>query len=240
MPRNDQPQNLGCAFADGEQAGVAVQAFDRIFGAVAVAAEDLDSVAAGSLRSFRRIQFGHRRFVGKRLAIIFEPGRPQNQQPRRFEFGRHIRQHVADGLIRANRLTKSPPFASIRGCGFHRGHAQANRHRADADPPAIQHLEELHKSAAFFAQQVFDGNAHVVKVNRVSRGAAQAHFMFGLTKFNARRVAWHDDRADATFAAVFIGHGGDNHMTSIGGVGDPHFRAVDHPFVAFAVGGCAG
>ena len=111
MPCNDKSLDLAGPFADGHQAGIAVDPFDRIFARVAISAMDLNRVAADAFRHFGGEHLCHRRFFVVRAFLFFEPGSFVEHSARNFNFGRGVCQHPLDGLLFGDGLPKRLTFA---------------------------------------------------------------------------------------------------------------------------------
>src|SRR5262249_14834927 len=73
--RDHEALDLGGALVDLHDARIAVEAFDRVFLHVAVAAVDLDRLVGDPVRGLAGVELGHRRLARERTSAILEPRR---------------------------------------------------------------------------------------------------------------------------------------------------------------------
>src|SRR5208283_3461181 len=78
--RDNVALNLRRPAADHGQARVAEKPLHRIFHAVAVAAEDLQSEVRYRLVGFAGVELQHRRVAARGLALRYQPGEPVDQR----------------------------------------------------------------------------------------------------------------------------------------------------------------
>src|SRR5215212_8362751 len=90
---DDHALDLARAFADGHEARVPVHALDFVFLAIAIAAMDLDSIAADALAHFGCKELGHAGGSGEMPARVLEPGRPIEHPACGINLGSRVRHH---------------------------------------------------------------------------------------------------------------------------------------------------
>ena len=93
-----QSLDFVCSFADYHQRCVAVVAFQWLVFHEAVAAVNAHGVEGHFGADFAGVEFCHPGFEVDPVALVFSPGRVVGHQAGRVDLGRHIGQHVLDGL----------------------------------------------------------------------------------------------------------------------------------------------
>src|SRR5262249_20067398 len=74
-------------------------------------------------------------------------------------------------------------------------------------------------------------NAHIFVRYCMSGGAVESHLLFGGTDFETRRIGWYQDLAQGMRPSGGIRANESDDVFCNGGVGTPHLRAVDDPFI---------
>src|SRR5919109_3312527 len=145
--RDHEPLDLARPLVDLGDLRVAVVALDRELLRVPVAAEDLDRLAGLPPRRLRGEELRLRALLAVRPALLLQPRRPIDEQPRRVDLGRHVRELPLDGLEVADPLAELPPLERVAAGDVVGGLRDPERLRRDADAPAVErrhrHLEAL-------------------------------------------------------------------------------------------------
>ena len=77
-----------------------------------------------------------------------------DEQPRGLDLGRHVGELGLDRLELGDRLAERAPLLGVGERLVERALREADAHRRDADPPDVEHLQELLEAAAARAEQV--------------------------------------------------------------------------------------
>src|SRR5712691_9584837 len=124
---NHQPLDLGRAFPDLIDLGIAVPFFDGEVADVAVAAQDLDGVVGDAHGHVAGFELGHARLAGEGPTLGGGPGGSPDQQADRVYLGGHVGQLEGDGLVRSNRLAERAPLQRVIQGVLVRGAGNAKR-----------------------------------------------------------------------------------------------------------------
>src|SRR4029453_19008772 len=136
--RDHEALDLARALIDLGDLRVAVVPLDRELLRVAVAAEDLDRLAGGPARRLRGEELGLGALLGVREPLLLAPRGPVDEQARRIDLGRHVRELPLDGLELGDRLAKLLPLEGVVAREGERGLRDPERLRADPDPRAVE------------------------------------------------------------------------------------------------------
>src|SRR5215210_321630 len=90
--RDHEALNLARSLVDLGDLRVAVEALDRELLRVAVPAEHLDRLAGLAARHLGREQLRLRALLGVRSTLLLQPRRAVDEQARRVDLGRHVRE----------------------------------------------------------------------------------------------------------------------------------------------------
>ncbi len=201
MPGDDQALDLAGAFADGHQAGIAVDALNGILAGVAVATVDLDGIATDAFRHLGGEQFCHGGVLDIVTALSFQPGGVVEQTAGGLDLGGSIGKHPLNGLELRDGLAEGLSFFGIRQSVLERGLGQPERKGADAEAPAIEGGKRLVQALTFGADQIGRGDAHIFIGDRMGGRAMQSHLLFGRGDRQAGRIGGDEDLAQGARAA---------------------------------------
>src|SRR6266498_3911496 len=148
MAGDHELENLARALADGQDFGVAVEAWDVRLFHVAVAAVDLHGDVGGMHGQLTREQLGLRSLLRIRLARVLERGSAVHHRPRRADASLQVSEREGHRLEArdwlAERTTLLRPIYGMIQTALGEAHA----HGRDADPTAVQGLQELARARA--------------------------------------------------------------------------------------------
>ena len=195
-PRDHHLLDLVGALTDREDLRVAVEAAHRILLHVAVAAVDLDRLLGAADRQAPRLELRLRRRQREVAARVLLHRRLVNEQPRRLDLGRHVGELGLDRLEARDRPAERVALAGVRERLVQRALREADAHRGDADPAAVEDLQELPQSRAAGAEQVLLRNAAVGERQRPRVRGVPAHLAVGLARLVAGRAVGDDEVGD--------------------------------------------
>ncbi len=115
---------------------------------------DLHRFVGHAHRALGGEQLGHRRLFVHAVALIFQPRRPQRQQPRGVDFGRHVGQFVLNRLKFRNKSAELFALLGIFERRFIRALRDAYRQRRNRDAPAVQNPQAVDESFAALAAEL--------------------------------------------------------------------------------------
>jgi hypothetical protein len=110
---------------------------------------DLHGGVAGPHRRAGRVVLGDRRLLGGLLPLVLHPGGPPDEQAGRVQLGRHVGQHVLNGLEVGDRLSELDPILGVALGRLERGPADADRPGPDADPPLVEDLQGVEEASVY-------------------------------------------------------------------------------------------
>src|SRR5207247_11338376 len=108
LRRDHHLLNLGRAFVDLADAGVAPVALDAELGQITVASVYLDGPVGAAGAGLGSVPLGQRGFLDVGSPLVAQPRRLVGEQPRRVDLDRGVRQHLADGVELADRPVECP------------------------------------------------------------------------------------------------------------------------------------
>src|SRR5829696_6916215 len=177
LPCDHEPLNLRGPLVDLEQLGVAHELLDRILLDVAVAAEDLDCVGGHLHRRVRGEALRERRLQRRALALVEEPRRLPDQQPRGLDLGGHVGDEEVDPLVHGDRLAKLHTLLRV-----HHGLLEGGPGDPDGAGrgPGARVVESLHRDLeafALLAEAVSRWHPNVLEGERRGVGRSLAHLV---------------------------------------------------------------
>src|SRR5471032_2267238 len=209
------------AGADFIQLGVAPQAADRIVVDVAVAAQRLDRLAGHPGGFFGAVQDGA---DGVDVGLAGHHGRI------------HVGQLALHQLEFADRVAELLAVVDVRHDGVHASLHDAQRaagqHGALEVQARHQHVDALGQAA----EHVFGRHFAVVEHQFARVRAAHAQLVELLRHRVTLEMFFDQEGGHAARAGFQVVLGVDHQHVGVGAVGDPHFRAVEHPAVTFEIG----
>src|ERR1700757_2695482 len=153
LPGDHIALDLVGAFADDHQRRVAKVAFDVVFGGVAVTAVDAYGVQGNLHRDLGGEQFGHSGFHVATLAAVVALGGIAGELTGGGEFGRHVGEGVADGLMLPNRPPEALPLLCVSQRVLERGRRHSQGAGSYLDAACLESLHHLRKALAHAAAQ---------------------------------------------------------------------------------------
>ena len=131
------------ALADLQDLLVAVEARDRVLVHEAVAAVDLERPVRRAVRELARVELRHCRLACEGPALVLQPRRFDHHPAARLDLRRHVREPELDGLEAGDRLPELLALLRVRVGEVVGALREADAHRRDRDPAAVEDLEEL-------------------------------------------------------------------------------------------------
>ncbi len=162
---------------------------------------------ADAHRGFRRVQLGHRRFLVDAVSVIFQPCRPQRQQPRCIDFGGHVGQLVLNRLKFGNKAAELFALLGVFERRFICALRNPYRQRRDRDPPAVQNSQTVDKSFAALPAQLRTRQAAIAEQNFARGRAAHPQLVFLLPDLESRRAFFQDERRNSVRRCRAVRHG---------------------------------
>ena len=161
-------------------------ALDRVIHQIAIAAKELQRIVADAKPGIRGEALGHGAGLGliRRTAIQFT-GSVVNHQPRRFQFGRHIREFKLQRLEIGEPLPELLPHQKVRACYIQAGCSRTEGTGGDIDAPTIEASHRDTESLAFRADTVGHWHAAILKINHRRRLTMPAQLVFLCTEAKA-------------------------------------------------------
>ena len=177
------------------------------------------------------MQLGHCGFRGVGTALVLQPGRAVDHQPRGVDLGGHVGDLEGHALERGDRPVELLSLLGIGRCRLVGGLRQPQRHGADPDPAAVERLEEELVARALLAEQVLGGDPAVVEQELPGVRGVEPHLLLHPADGEAGRIGLDDEGADAARVRLALGDGGDDVGARHAGVGDEALAPVQHPAV---------
>ncbi len=140
---------------------------------------------------------GHGRFPVDFLALVFQPGGAQREQPSGIQIGRHLRQHELNRLETGKRLVELMAFLRILDAFSERAAGDTERQRRNADPAAVQDPHGVPETAVQLAEQVFLGDAAILQNQLGGVAGAQTQFVLLVPGAETGSPLFNDEGADA-------------------------------------------
>src|ERR1700710_1750890 len=195
LARDHHALDLIGAFEDLRQLGVAHHALDRIIHGVAVTAEDLDGVRRHLHRHVAADAFGHAGEHVEALPVsgVAGPRAFIDEGARRLDLHRHVREHELHALEFRDRLFELFALLGVGDTCVKRALRQSDRLGADRRTVEIEGTHRGAEALALFANEVFQGNTHIVEEDRRVRRAAEAHLALVTPERDARHRLRFDD-----------------------------------------------
>src|SRR6266571_4070600 len=162
LARDQQALDVTGALVDLAHPHVAIDPLDREIGEVAIAAMDLDRVRDDTLGHLGSKQFGHRRLLEARFAIVAPLGGVEDESARGGKLRRHVGEAERDRLMRDKLLPERLPFLGIGERRLIGGAGHAERLRGDADPSAFEVGEGDLVALALAAEHQIGGQLHLL------------------------------------------------------------------------------
>ena len=100
----------------------------------------------------------------------------------------------------------------------------ADRERPQLQATEIQNIERNNMTASDFAEQVFNGNFHVVEEHRGGGAAANTHLLFFVARVDAGEFTLDEEGRELLSADL----GKYSVESRFAAVGDPHLLTVQH------------
>ena len=116
--------------------------------------------------------------------------RPVGEQARGLDLGREVGDLRLDRLELGDRLAERLALLRVGDRLVERALGEADAHRGDADPAAVEDVEELLEAVAAAAEQVRLRHAAVLEGERPRVGGVPAHLAVGLADLVARACRW--------------------------------------------------
>ena len=199
---------------------------NRIFFAVAIAAEDLDCFSRYAHSNVGSNAFCDSSVNGEGFAFLFLASSFVNEVTGSFDLHLHVSQFEGNGLEFAERFaelyTLFGVFNSICQCSF----CNAESLSSNADTAAVQSHHSDLEAFAFFAEHVFSRNFDVLEYEFHGLRSMDAHLVFFLTESEARHAVFEDEGCNAVVAFALVGHSEDDVDISSAAVGDENLGAV--------------
>src|SRR5579862_9825099 len=227
MPRDDHPLHLVRTLADLEDLLVAVEPRDRELLHEAVATVDLEGGVDDSVREDPREEL--RLCGGERViaALILEPRRAVDELAAGVDLRRHVRELELDRLELRDRLAELPPLLRVGEREVVRALRQADAHRRDRDPAAVENLHELLEAAPALAEEILLGHRAGGERQLARVGCVPAELVHRRRDLVAGRPVRDDEIGDLAVSRL---RGDRDAEADLGaGVRDEDLRAVDHP-----------
>ncbi len=173
------------------------------------------------------------------LPASFSSAARQVEQPGRLDLGREVGDLGLDRLELGDRLAEGLALLGVGDRLVERALGEADAHRRDADPAAVEDVEEVLEAVAAAAEQVALRHAAVLEAERPCVGGVPAHLAVGLSGLVAGRPVGHDQVGDLLAPVGLAGDGGDRDAAGDVGprVGDELLGAVDDPLAVLELGG---
>src|SRR5262249_5696093 len=146
--------DLRGALVDLEQLGVAHQLLDRVLLDVAVAAEDLHRVRGDLHRGVGGEALRVRRLQRRPLALVEQPRRLPDEQPRRLDLGGHVGDEEVDALVHRDRLLELDALLRVLDRVLERRARDADCAGRRAGPRVVERLHRDLEALALLAEPV--------------------------------------------------------------------------------------
>ena len=167
---------------------------------------DLHRRRADFLGHFRSKQLGLGGFGQARLARTAQPCGMQDQQACGIEAGLHVGQQVGHALVLNNGLVELHPVTGVGQRRFKGRAGNAQGLGGDTDAPTLQVGQGNGQTLAAFAQQVGFRHAALAEGHGAGVRGADAHLVFGTVHGKTWGVGGHQERRNALFAQLRVGH----------------------------------
>src|SRR3990172_1579873 len=196
LPRDHEPLDLARSLADLRELRVPEHPLDRVVRDVAVPAVNLDRLVRYEGGHLARVQLRHGGLLLEREATVLAPRGVPDERPRRVDPHRHVRDHELDRLVVRDRLAELDAILRVRDGGLEGALRNPDRHRADADPAAVEEEERVHEALVLLSEKRVPG--HLALREEDLRGGAPPHaeLVLDLPDRQARVSALDDERAD--------------------------------------------
>src|SRR5665213_2745061 len=178
IARDDHALNFAGAFVNGDDASVAIHAFDVRFARIALAAVNLNCFVSHAIYHFSGIQFCARGERAKsRRTRVAHPCGVMHKCSRGFNFRLHVSEHPLYSLEVANGFSKCAALLGIGYRSLQRSLRDADCLRRDAHATAIQKFQGNLQALAFFAQAILFWDFAIGKGDFRRARSAQPHLI---------------------------------------------------------------
>ncbi|MCY1432089.1 hypothetical protein D9M71_480760 [compost metagenome] len=135
-----------------------------------------------------------------------------------------------------DRLAELHPVPRVRQRRLERGAGNAQGLGSNTDAAAFQVGQGNGQALATFAKDIGGGDAAIVEGDRAGVGGADAHLVLATVDLEARVVGGYQERRQALFAQLRVGHCEDDRQPGTAGVADELLGAIDHPLAIHQFG----
>src|SRR5256885_355315 len=108
-------------------------------------------------------ELGHGRFLLEWMAMLLEPGGVVDELLGGFDLGRHVREGEMHALEARDRPAELLPRGRIGQALVERALCQAEGEGGDADPSAVERVQELAEPVVYRSENIFLGNDRVLE-----------------------------------------------------------------------------
>src|SRR5438552_2845373 len=230
---DDQLLDLAGALENAEQADIAVEAFDAVFGEIAGAAEDLQGAIGDTTAGFRREELGAGRFGADVESQVAAPGGIDDHRAGGVDLRLAVGEHRLDQLKLGDRFAELDALLGIAQGIVEHAFGNADADRGDVDAALVEHLHRrLETDALATADHVGSGYATVLEDHVADMGALLPHLPVDRPERETGRALLDDESRDAVRAAL-VWRGSRHHRedAGLGRVGDIALGAVEHVIV---------
>src|SRR5262245_63157365 len=137
------PLDLVRPFPDLQDLLVPVEPRDRGLLDEAIAPVDLQCLIHDSVRHLARLKLRHRGLLREVTALVLEPRGLVDEVPSGLDLDGHVRELELDRLKARDRLAELLPLLGVAEREVVRALREADAHRRNRDPAAVEDLEEL-------------------------------------------------------------------------------------------------
>ena len=140
---------------------------------------DLERRVRDAVRELARVELRHRGLARERPALVLQPRRLVDERAPGLDLGRHVRELELDRLERRDRLAELLALLRVREREVVGALREADAHRGDRDPPAVEDLEELLKPSPRGPSRFPSGTAQSSNESSRVSDARQPSFFIG-------------------------------------------------------------
>src|SRR5690348_4764671 len=216
IARDDETLDLVGAIEDTEDAHLAIPALDGQLAGIAHAAVYLKHAVHDAVRHIRAIELRHRGLVAVILPAIGEPGCPQRDPLRRLDLDRRIGNHPLNRLPVGQRLPKGDAVLGVLDGHLHHPLARPDRPRRDRPARRANPLHRRIESVANLAEDIFFGDAHILKDQRRWIPSPHGSYTFGTPP---HLTVYQETRNAAVRPRLLIGDGEDHREVGLVAIG---------------------
>ena len=237
---DDELLDLAGAFVEAQQADVAVEALDCVFGHVAGAAVDLHGAVGDLADHFGAEQLAGRGFEGDVFAGVALARGFEHHAARGVGLGAGIGEHRLDELLLGEGFAELPALHGVGEGVGDEALGDADGNAGNVQPAAVEHLHCGDEAFAFAADDIGRGHRAILEDHIAGERARLPHLPVHRAEGQPRRAALDDERGNAP-GALDLRVGAGHHIEGLGHwrVGDVALGAVEQVTVAVAGGGGA-